>query len=180
MLHMIPFIDNYMLKHKVTAMTAPFSEPVTNLKDLYEKVGHQGDDLIYKWVTWLLHHFIVIKRSDMVQYCRGANKDKESFGLPSVVYSTKCQYCTGMCIHLCLLLNCPSGGKWLLYTVALWPWPSGYDKYKNLKKHGTHHKCNFGSFVTHDLSVLSHLKIISNYQSYINNVCCNRKAQEVF
>ena len=40
-----------MLKYKGVSMITPFSEPVTNLKDLYEKVGHQGDDLIYKWVT---------------------------------------------------------------------------------------------------------------------------------
>ena len=51
--------------------------------------------------------------------CRGANKDKESFGLPKRGLLTKCQYCTGMCILWCLLVNCSSGGKWLLYTVAL-------------------------------------------------------------
>ena len=37
-----------MLKHKGVSRITSFSEPVTNLKDLYEKVGHQGDDLIYK------------------------------------------------------------------------------------------------------------------------------------
>ena len=36
---------------------------------------------------------------------------------------------TGLCIHWCLLLNCPSGGKWLLYTVALVALTLGYDIY---------------------------------------------------
>ena len=49
----------------------------------------------------------------------GANKDKGSFGLPKCGLLTKCQYCTRLCILWCLLVNCPSGGKWLLYTVAL-------------------------------------------------------------
>ena len=40
-----------MSKHKGISRITSFSEPVTNLKDLYENMGHQGDDLIYKWVT---------------------------------------------------------------------------------------------------------------------------------
>ena len=57
----------------------------------------------------------------------GANKDKESFGLPKCGLLTKRQYCTGLSIHWCLLLNYPSGRKWLLYTVALVALTLGYD-----------------------------------------------------
>ena len=60
-------------------------------------------------------------------HCGGGLKTK-SFSLPKRGLLTKCQYCTGLCNRWCLLLNqCPSGGKWLLYTVALVALTLGYD-----------------------------------------------------
>ena len=60
----------------------------------------------------------------------GANKDKASFRLPKRGLLTKCQYCTRLCILWFLLVNCPSGGKWLLYIGALVALSSGYDTTK--------------------------------------------------
>ena len=85
--------------------------------------------IIWQWETHTnqLSPEISVSLNLSCHHVVGANKDRVLWLECGLL--TKCQYCTGMCIYWCLLLNCPSGRKWLLYTVALWPWPLGYDSY---------------------------------------------------
>ena len=78
--------------------------------------------VVGKWLLYTTAQWPWPSRSDIVNgCCCGGIKNKE-LGL-WCRHGLLAKYLAGVSVTT----ECLSGGKWLLYTMALWPWPSQSD-----------------------------------------------------